>query len=333
MATIKEVARRAGVSVGTVSNVLAEAPSVSEDLRRRVQAAIAALDYRPSHVARSLKSKRTKTLGMVISDITNPFFPLMVRGAEDAAAEHGYMLSIFNSDDDLARERRICETLSTGRVDGLLLVPALVRGDDAHVLRLLQLGIPVVCLDRLPEGLALDRVGVDNAAGVRKAVSHLAGQGAKRIAFLGGLSRFYVSAERLAGFQSGMLDCGLKPIAGLIWEGDFRQESGYRAGMTNLGKMRMDAVFCANLPMALGWLRAMHEKGFSAPRDLLVATFDHLEILESFRPRLTGVAQPTYQIGRRGVLRLLERLQAPGLASEEILLDTELKIGETSLKD
>jgi LacI family transcriptional regulator len=332
MPTIKEVARRAGVSVGTVSNVLADSPTVAEDLRVRVRAAIAEMDYRPSHVARSLKSKQTKTLGMVISDITNPFFPLMVRGAEDAAAEHGYMLSIFNSDDDLERERKICENLSHGRVDALLLVPALSRGNDAHVERLLQLGIPIVCLDRLPKGMALDRVAVDNAGGVRTAIRHLAENGARRIGYLGGARRMYVSAERLAGFRRGMSDCGLTVDNALLWEGDFRQESGYHLGKKVLGEGTLDAVFCANLLMTLGWLRAMNELGLSAPQDLLVATFDYLEILESFRPRLTAVAQPTYEIGRQGVLRLLDRLRTPNLPPQEFLLPSELKIGDSSTR-
>ena len=160
MATIKEVARRAGVSVGTVSNVMAGLATVSTDLRERVEAVMIALDYQPSHVARSLKIKQTHTLAMVISDITNPFFPMMVRGAEDAAAENGYTLSIFNTDDDLEKERSVCQILGSRRIDGLLLVPALVRRDDNHVQRLVNSGTPVVWLDRIPEHLDMDSVGV-----------------------------------------------------------------------------------------------------------------------------------------------------------------------------
>lgn len=331
MATIKEVARRAGVSVGTVSNVMAGLITVSTDLRDRVHAVMTALDYQPSHVARSLKIKQTHTLAMVISDITNPFFPLMVRGAEDAAAEYGYTLSIFNTDDDLEKERSICQILGSRRIDGLLLVPALVRGDDSHVHRLVNSGTPVVWLDRIPEQLDADSVGVDNAGGVAKCIEHLAEQGARRIGYLGGEARLYILAERLAGYQRGMREAGLKVDKALIWKGDFRQESGYRIGIEMLPKKSVDAVFVANLQMMLGFLRAMTELGIEAPRDLLVATFDHLDILDSFRPRLTCVAQPCYQIGRQGVLCLVDRLRDKGRPIRRHLLETELRIGETSV--
>lgn len=331
MATIKEVARRAGVSVGTVSNVLSGLPTVTFDLRERVERAMRDMRYQPSQVARSLKIKQTHTLAMVISDITNPFFPLMVRGAEDAAAERGYMLSIFNTDDDLERERQVCEILGSRRIDGLLLVPALLRGDDAHVERLMQIGTPVVCLDRLPEGLNVDCVLVDNADGVAECVSHLASQGARRIAYLGGERRLYISAERLSGFEEGREAAGLPFEKDLLWEGDFRQESAYRIGLERLPRLKPDAVFAANIPMALGLLRAMRELSLEAPQDLLLATFDHLEILDSFRPRLTSVAQPSYQIGRMGVERLLERLANRDAPPLTVRLKTELRIGESSV--
>ncbi len=331
MATIKEVARRADVSVGTVSNVMAGLPTVSTELRERVQAVMSELDYQPSHVARSLKINQTHTLAMVISDITNPFFPMMVRGAEDAAAENGYTLTIFNTDDDLAKERSVCQILGSRRIDGMLLVPALVRGDDSHVQRLVKAGTPVVCLDRIPEQLEVDCVGVNNAGGVANCIEHLAGQGAKRIGYLGGEARLYISAERLAGYKRGMREAGLNVDKSWIWEGDFRKESGYRIGIEMLPKKSVDAVFVANIPMMLGFLRAMAELGIEAPRDLLVATFDHLDILDSFRPRLTCVAQPSYQIGRQGVLCLLERLRDKGRPIRRLLLESELRIGETSV--
>ncbi len=333
MATIKEVAARAGVSVGTVSNVMAGLSTVSEELTGRVHAAMREMDYQPSQVARSLKLNQTHTLAMVISDITNPFFPLMVRGAEDAAAERGYMLSIFNTDDDLEKERKVCQILGSRRIDGLLLVPALVRGDDSHVERLIRAGTSVVCLDRLPDQLKVDSVGVDNAGGVESCVRHLAEQGARRIGYLGGEPRLYISAERLAGYRRGMKAAKLAANADWVWEGDFRQESGYRIGMEELPKKSVDAVFVANIPMMLGFLRAMAELGLEAPRDLLVATFDYLEILDSFRPRLTCVAQPSYQIGRQGVNCLLERLKDRDRLPCRHLLATELRVGETSVSE
>lgn len=289
------------------------------------------MQYQPSHVARSLKLKQTHSLGMVITDITNPFFPQMVRGAEDCAAEHGYMLSIFNTDDDLARERQVCNILSSRRVDGLLLVPAAdTQGNQAHLHSLLRMGIPVVCLDREPEGLAIDCILVDNAGGVEQCIAHLAAQGAREIAFLGGEPQLYISRERRRGFEQGMRAAGLEPRPELLWEGDFRLESGHRIGHEQLAHRKLDALFVANIPMALGVLKALHELNLETPRDLLLATFDHLLIVDSFRPRLTCVAQPSYQIGRRGVERLLERIANRDAEPTVECLPTELRIGESS---
>lgn len=332
MATIKEVARRAGVSVGTVSNVMAGLPSVAPELRARVEQAMADMQYEPSLVARSLKLKRTRNLAMVISDITNPFFPLMVRGAEDEAARQGYMLSIFNTDDDLDREKQICSSLSARGLDGLLLVPSLERGDTSHVEKLRSRGMQVVCLDRPLDELPIDSVLVDNAAGVASCVMHLASQGARRIGYLGGQPRFRISAARREGFERGMAAAGLPLLPELLWEGDFRLESGWLVAREALGKSQLDAVFVANIPMVLGWLRAMREKGWETPRDLLLATFDHLVILDSFRPRLTAVCQPSYEIGRQGVQLLLERIAQPDSPPRTVRLSTELRIGETSLR-
>lgn len=331
MATIKEVARRAQVSVGTVSNVLSGLPTVSTELRERVEQAMAEMQYQPSHIARSLKLKHTQTLALVISDIMNPFFSMVVRGAEDAAAERGYMLSIFNTDDDIAREQKICHILSARRIDGLLLVPTLERGDDAHVRRLMNLGTPVVYLDRAPTEANIDCVIVDGKKGVAKGVKHLIEQGAKRIVYVGGHPGQFNAIERYSGYQAAMKAAGLPQDPELVWEGDFRQESGYELAMERLKKVKPDAVFTGNLPVGLGVMKAMGELGMEAPRDLLMATFDYLEILDSFRPRLTCVAQPAYQLGYRGVARLLEKIANRECPPQVIRLDAEMKPGETSI--
>src|SRR5882757_5099773 len=161
MATIKEVARKAGVSVGTVSNVLRGASTVNNEIRERVNNVIRLLDYHPSHAARSLKTSRTHLLGMVISDITNPFFPQLARGAEDAAIEHGYLVIASNTDDQLEREKRVLAVLRSRRVDGILLVVAPNGGDLEHIENTIASGIPIVCLDRIPVGLKLSSVTGD----------------------------------------------------------------------------------------------------------------------------------------------------------------------------
>src|SRR5215469_10003387 len=158
MATIKEVAQRAGVSVGTVSNVLRGSANVRPLVRERVNRAIESLDYHPNQIARSLKTRQTRLLGMVISDITNPCFPQVARGAEDAALEHGYLLVASNTDHQIEREKRVMSVLRNRRVDGILLVVAPNGGDTAHIENTIASGIPIVCLDRLPLGLHLSSV-------------------------------------------------------------------------------------------------------------------------------------------------------------------------------
>jgi LacI family transcriptional regulator len=329
MPTIKEVAAYAGVSIGTVSNVIAGTQKVSPKRKARVEEAIHALGYHPNIVARSLKSRRTRMLGMVISDITNPFFPEMVRGAEDAAMQRGYLLTMFNTDDSPEREKRIVEILRMRRMDGMLAVVSVVRGEHSHLTMVQESGMPVVCLDRIPEDLKVDAVTVDNAGGVRLAMSHLIEQGYRRIAFLGGRSGMYIAPERLKGYLAAMEAAGLKPIAR---EGDFRRESGHRLVKELFaGKPYPDALMCANLPMAAGALQALDELGLSTPEDVGMATFDSTDFLRGFRPNLTCVAQPGYQLGFEAATLLIQRLDwDPGAPPKQVELPCQLRIGETT---
>ena len=230
IATIKEVAAHAKVSVGTVSNVLSGEPSVGAELRQRVEASIRALDYHPNHIARSLKSRQTQTLGMVISDITNPFFPLVVRGAEDAASKNGYFLITFNTDDRIDRERQVLSLLRSRRVDGILLVVAPNPGDASHIKAVVDEGIPVVCLDRIPNTpKSLDSVSVDNAKGAQMCVHHLIMRGHTRIAVITGSLALWNARERLAGYETALAEAGIEVDRSLIAEGDFerRQDCGW----------------------------------------------------------------------------------------------------------
>ncbi len=330
MPTIKDVAARAGVSIATVSNVMAGIDRASPATRRRVLQAIRDLGYRPNHVARSLRAKRTRALGMVISDITNPFFPEMVRGAEDAALARGYLLSTFNTCDQPERERQIFSLLAARRTDGLLVVTALKRGAHPHLAAALAEGIPVVCLDRRPEDLAVDTVTVDNTAGVTLIVEHLIERGYRSIAYLGGGRGMYVAPERLAGYRRAMKKAGLPLLA---FRGDFRRESGYRAGIQILNsRPRPEAVVAANFPMAAGFLEAAAELGLDVPRDIALATFDSVAILRGFRPQLTCIEQPTYRMGYEGANLLMDRLEGmrPHGNPVNIVLPCKLLVGDST---
>jgi LacI family transcriptional regulator len=334
MATIKEVARRAHVSVGTVSNVLSGSSTVAEELRKRVENAIRELNFQPNHAARSLKSRRSKTIGMIISDITNPFFPLVVRGAEFAAQKAGYVLNIFNTDDQLDREQQMFSVLQTRRVDGILAVVAPNPARDvSHLSRTADAGIPIVCLDRVPPGYPVDAVVVNNRRGAAMCVRHLISLGHKRIGFVSGSLLLQTSLERYEGYKQSLLEADLAPDRSIIREGDFRIESGYRlAKDLLLNHPRPTALFVVNGTMGLGALKAIDELGLKCPKDVALAVFDEVPSAEILRPHLTSVVQPAFEIGLKATELLLARIA--GKAPSEptvIVLEPELKVRESTL--
>jgi LacI family transcriptional regulator len=302
-------------------------------LRDRVLAAIQKLDYQPNFVARSLKANRTKTLGMVISDITNPFFPQVVRGAEDCALKYGYLLNTFNTDDQVEREQQVFALLRSRRVDGILLVVApSPAGDVAHIRKMVESGIPVVCLDRIPQGIALDSVSVDNVKGAQMCVRHLINKGHRRIGIITGSLSLQTAKERLEGYRSALHGASIKPEPGLILEGDFREGSGYRLGKELLlGPRPPTAVFVSNGMMAVGVVRAVEEIGMECPGDIAIASFDDLPLASAFRPHLTAVALPAYQIGYKGAELLIKRVRKVSTGKyTTIRLDSELIIREST---
>jgi LacI family transcriptional regulator len=336
MATLKEVAKRARVSAGTVSHVLNGNTPVSPALRKRVQEAIAALDYYPDHVARSLKTGRTKTVGIVIPDITNPFFPQIIRGAESVFWSRDYSLLTFNTDDDLERERRVLEFLRSRQVDGVILIIAPNRGDVSHIRRTLDAGIPVVCLDRAPEGIEeVDSVSVDDVAGAKECVSHLIAMGHRDIAMLTGSLSLSNVRDRVKGYKAALREAGIPIVREFIMEGDFRKGTGTRLCHEAFAakRGRPTALFISNMLMTMGALEALTELGVRCPEEVAVATFDGFPLPAFFRPAITAVVQPVYEIGRLGAEILLQRLDG-GVQSPPIhrKLATELQVRESTLR-
>jgi LacI family transcriptional regulator len=310
MVTIREVARQAKVSVGTVSNVLAGSASVRLELRRRVEEVIRELDYHPNQIARSLKTRQTRTLGMVISDITNPFYPQIVRGAEDAAMLHGYLLFILNTDENAERERRALSLLRAQRVDGLLLTVAPGLKDMTHVTQFRDSGLRIVCIDRSVPGIDLDLVSADNVHGARMCTQHLLSRGHRRIGFLGGSPGVRTAQQRLEGYEQTLRNAGVPVDPKLVRHGDFRLESGYRLSKQML--LEADpptALFASNAMMGFGALKAIQELGLRCPEDVALAAFDEVPFGDVIQPRLTVVAQPAYEMGRAGTELLIARLE------------------------
>ncbi len=312
MATIIEVAERAGVSIATVSNVIRGTRRVSEELTTRVRGAIRELNYSPNEIARSLKVKQTRMLVLVLPDITNPFFPEIIRGAEDAAFERGYFLLTANTNEQTSRERRIMTALRSYRVDGILLASA----EDArshevsHIAEVVSGGVSVVCLDRTVPDVSTDAVLLDNVGGARDAVLHLIEQGHRRVGIITGGLHLQTGYERLLGYKRALEQAGLPLVKQLIAEGDFRYESG-RVRALELLKLRSrpTAIFTCNGVMAAGALAAFEQAGVRYPEDVALATFDDITVDHVFHAHLTAVIQPSFDMGFRAASILMDRIE------------------------
>lgn len=331
MPTIKEVAELAGVSIGTASNVIRGDHRVSKARTERVLAAIKQLDYHPNEVARSLKAKQTRMLGMVLPDITNPFFSDVIRGADDSALDRGYLLFTANSDEQVEREKLFVAALRSRRVDGILLA-ATASKNEAHLERVAAAGMPIVCLDRMAPGLAVDAVLADNVRGAQECVRHLVRAGHKKIAIITGALELQIARERLAGYRAALEEAGLPLSDDLLLKGDFREETGYHLGKeVLLRRERPTAIFTCNGVMMLGLLLALDELGVRCPADIALATFDDLPFAHSFHPHLTAVAQPGKLIGYQGVNLLLDRIEQKRTGEPVIIrIPPELKIREST---
>jgi len=317
-ATIVEVAKRADVSIATVSNVIRGTRRVSPKLTERVRAAIHELNYSPNEIARSLKVRQTRMLAMVLPDITNPFFPEIIRGAEDTAFERGYFLMTANTDEQVGRERRIVAALRSYRVDGVLLASA-SGSDTSHLQGILDQGVALVCLDRTVPGVKTDAVLLDNVRGARECVRHMIQKGHRRIAIITGSLDLQTGRERLRGYEEALREADIPLEKSRILEGDFRHDSGYRLGKQILSQKnqstRPTAIFVCNGVMTLGALKALEELNIRCPEDVALATFDDLAVDSPFHPHLTTVVQPSYEMGARAAGILIDRIE--GRISQE----------------
>jgi LacI family transcriptional regulator len=332
MTDIRKIAEQARVSIATVSNVISGNRPVSRELTERVQAAIRELDYHPNHVARSLKVKQTRMLGMIIPDITNPFYPELMRGAEDASRERKYLLVTANTDERADREQNVMSALRSHRVDGLLIAVAPRAGAIESLESTAKAGTPVVFLDRAPSGARVDSVTVDNLDGARNCVRHLIRLGHREIAIITGSLDLEIGRQRLQGFEAALDEAGIEPRRNLILEGDFKEGSGYRlAKEVLLRQHHPTAIFVCNGVMAIGALQAINEVRMRCPEDVSLATFDDLPFARAFRPRLTCVAQPVYDLGFKGANLLIDRIERKLTDdSAHIELTSELKIREST---
>ena len=320
---IEDVAQRAGVSTATVSRVLSGKPYVSEELRARVLSAAQELDYRPSRVARSLREQRSRIIGLIISDIQNPFFTAIVRAVEDGAYANGHAVFLCNTDEDEAKETLYIDLMLAEHVAGVIL--SSTTGRNPAYNHLVQAGIPAVAIDRRVYNVPLDTVLVDNIDATRRAVEHLIAQGHRRIGAIVGHLTSSTGAERLRGYTDALMAHDIPVSDALIRIGTPRAPVGY-AAMNELLALRdpPTAVFTGNNLLTAGALRALFDAGRRVPEDVAVAAFDDMEWAVFIQPALTMVAQPTYEIGRIAVELLQKRIADPRRPLEEVILQARV---------
>lgn len=324
--TIKDVARKAGVSPATASRVAGNYGYVSKAIRQKVQAAIQELGYLPNTVARSMVTKSTHTLGLVVTDITNPFFAHLMRSIEDATWEAGYTLFLANTDENVKREEAIIQTILEKQVDGVILVPATSQATP-HLEHFIQQGIPLVLLDRNVKGLAADSVMVDNEQGAYQAVSHLIRLGHRKIGMVIDNLGISTNTERLAGYRKAFQDASIPVGEELIQSCQFTEQSAFNLATKLFNQhQRPTALFAANNFMTQGILHAAREANLRIPEDIALVGFDDME-WTAFSPlQITAVAQPVQELGNVAAKRLLMRLQGDQTSPMEIRLKTHFVI-------
>ena len=307
MPTITDVAREARVSASTVSHVINETRYVSDEVKQRVHAAMEALNYQPNVIARSLRTRETLTVGVVVSDVTNPFFTSIVRAIEDEVLKQGYSIILCDTDEKPEREQAYLRLLMGRRVDGLIVAPS---SGNADLLRsAIESGLPVVLLDRSVPGLAADVVLSDNESGAFDAVSYLIGIGHRRIGIIAGRLEVSTGADRMAGYVRAIRTHGIPADESLIEVAKFKRDIAYDKTMKMLNRAEPPtALFVCNNVMTAGTMAALKAAGKKVPEDISVIGFDDSEWAALMDPPLTVVAQPIVELGTRAAQTLMRRI-------------------------
>jgi len=328
--TIKDVAQRAGVSSTTVSYVLNNTRFVSPETEARVRAAIKDLSYQPDYIARSLRAKRTLTIGMIVSDITNPFYADVVRGAEDFFSDKSYSLILCNTDESPEIELDSLQMLRNKNVDGLIIVASGKNVDQLYDAN--NSGIPIVLADRRLPGNRLDTVVVDDVKGTYHAVHHLLEHGHRRIGAIMPLGGLSTTEDRRQGYEMALREFGLIPDPALMINGNSTIEGGASAAHVLFDlQPAPTAIFSANNLMSVGLYLAIKQRNLRCPKDVAIAGFDDMVWFSVFSPSLTTVFQPSYDLGKRAAELLCQRIcgERPSVSPSFIELSSHLIIRES----
>lgn len=334
--TIKDIARLAEVSITTVSKIInGKDHDISQATIDRVNQIMEEQRYVPNKLAGSLVTKSTKTIGLVIPDITNPFFPELVRGAEDRANEAGYSIFFCNSDDQLEKETQYIKSLMEKMVDGIIFTAA--STDSSRKAAFKNISSPIVLVDRFIEMEEVKAsIVVDNVAGAYEGTKYLIGLGHKQILHITGPQKGKISQERRQGYEQALNEAHIETDERYILSGKFKLEWGYEAmAQADATNVPFTAVFCGNDLIALGAMKYLKEKGKHIPEDCSILGFDDIQIASHVDPPLTTVRQPKYQMGYQAVDTMIKLLNKEDISTDDtvhgkkIILSTELVIRQT----
>ncbi|MCG9725324.1 substrate-binding domain-containing protein [Vibrio brasiliensis] len=324
MATMKDIAKLAGVSTSTVSHVINKSRFVSEEISLRVNNAAQQLNYRPSALARSLKINRTKTIGMLVTTSTNPFFGEVVKGVERSCYQQGYNLILCNTEGDNERMRESINTLLQKRVDGLILMCSSLEGERIDVFEQYP-DIPVVVMDWGPMLFTSDKIQDNSLRGGYLAAKYLIESGHQQIGCITGPLVKHQAQMRYEGYKRALNEAGLDFNANWIIEADFECEGGYEAFNKMFAKGSLpSSIFVCNDMMAMGVINAANEKGIRIPQDLSIIGYDDIHIAKFMSPSLTTIHQPKYRLGKAAVEALLNRLEKGAIDAQVVQLEPTL---------
>lgn len=321
--SIKDVAREAGVSIATVSRVLNDVDVVNEDTKKKVQDAIKKLGYRPNIVARSLKTQRTRTVGILIPDISSQFYPEIVRGTEDVANIYDYNIMLCNSDSDLEKEKEYLRVLKEKMVDGVLYMSSSLEPQIVELIK--ELELTTVLVETTDKDKTFPSVSIDNREAAYDAVMYLMNKGNKKIAYIGvHKDEVNAAAVRYFGYEDALKEKGIEINENLIYFGELKAHEGYEAVNKFLDKEQFDAVFCTSDEIAMGAINALRERGIKVPEEVEVVGFDNIYSSSIFYPKLTTIAQPMYDMGSVGMRMLIKTINKKELEEKNYILPYEL---------
>jgi LacI family transcriptional regulator len=324
MTTIKDISRLANVSTAAVSKVInGDYNSVSDTTRDKILKIAKELNYKPNWLARGLAKNKTNILGLILPDVTNPFFATLAKGVEYKAAQLGYNVILCNTDDSVEKERTYMDVLSQYNVAGVIITSSPISYDN-HIMELVKSNTPLVSIDRYvsPE---IYSVYVDNFRGTYASAEYLIKNGHSKLVFIGGDVSLKTPNQRLNGYLQALRDNGLQEDRGMIYIGNYNPENGYKAVKELLNKrVEFTAIVCANDLIAFGAVKALKERGMQVPKDVSVVGFDDIYLSSLFEPSLTTIRQPVHDMGSHAVDVLIKLIKGETVSEKVKYFGPEL---------